>query len=89
VPAPGCTECTGTLSLRGLGLSGDEHLRLVDEGNYGLSGITEFQAVSQNYYITGPGNFNFDMSIIRNFAITGSQSLQFRLEVFNTFNQPV
>jgi hypothetical protein len=39
--------------------------------------------------ITGPGIFNFDMSILRNFALGGSKALQFRLEAFNTFNQPV
>jgi hypothetical protein len=39
--------------------------------------------------ITGPGIFNFDMSILRNFTLRGSQSIQFRLEAFNTFNQPV
>ena len=39
--------------------------------------------------IVGPGIFNFDMSILRNFTLGGSKSLQFRLEAFNTFNQPV
>ena len=39
--------------------------------------------------ITGPGIFNFDMSILRNFTLGGSKALQFRLEAFNTFNQPV
>ena len=39
--------------------------------------------------IIGPGIFNFDMSILRNFTLGGSKSLQFRLEAFNTFNQPV
>ena len=39
--------------------------------------------------IIGPGIFNFDMSILRNFRFGGSKSLQFRLEAFNTFNQPV
>jgi hypothetical protein len=39
--------------------------------------------------ITGPGIFNFDMSIVRNFRLGGSKALQFRLEAFNTFNQPV
>jgi hypothetical protein len=29
------------------------------------------------------------MSILRNFQLGGSRSLQFRLEAFNTFNQPV
>ena len=39
--------------------------------------------------IFGPGIFNFDMSILRNFGLGGSKNLQFRLEAFNTFNQPV
>jgi hypothetical protein len=39
--------------------------------------------------ITGPGIFNFDTSILRNFTLGGSKSLQLRLEAFNTFNQPV
>jgi hypothetical protein len=39
--------------------------------------------------IVGPGIFNFDMSILRNFQLGGSRSLQFRVEAFNTFNQPV
>ena len=29
------------------------------------------------------------MSILRNFPLGGSKSLQLRLEAFNTFNQPV
>ena len=39
--------------------------------------------------IRGPGIFNFDMSILRNFRFGGSKNLQFRLEAFNVFNQPV
>jgi len=39
--------------------------------------------------ITGPGIFNFDMSIMRNFRFAASKNLQFRLEAFNVFNQPV
>jgi hypothetical protein len=39
--------------------------------------------------IIGPGIFNFDMSILRNFRFGGSRSLQLRLEAFNAFNQPV
>ncbi len=44
-------------------------------------------AVRNSLY--GPGIFNFDMSILRNFTLGGSKSIQFRLEAFNTFNQPV
>ena len=39
--------------------------------------------------VFGPGIFNFDMSIMRSFALGGSRSLQIRLEAFNTFNQAV
>jgi hypothetical protein len=39
--------------------------------------------------VFGPGIFNFDTSILRNFTLGGSKTLQFRLEAFNTFNQPV
>jgi hypothetical protein len=39
--------------------------------------------------ILGPGIFNFDMSIIRNFRFSTSKSLQVRLEAFNVLNQPV
>jgi len=39
--------------------------------------------------IIGPGIFNFDMSILRNFRLGGSKNLQLRLEAFNVFNQPV
>jgi hypothetical protein len=38
--------------------------------------------------IRGPGIFSTDMSIIRN-VFFGSRSLQFRLEAFNAFNQPI
>ena len=39
--------------------------------------------------VTGPGIFNVDMSIIRNVRLGGARSLQFRLEAFNVFNNPV
>ena len=39
--------------------------------------------------IIGPGIFNFDLSIIRNFRFATSKSLQVRVEAFNVFNQPV
>jgi hypothetical protein len=39
--------------------------------------------------VTGPGIFNFDVSIIRNFRINSSKSIQFRLEAFNALNQPI
>jgi hypothetical protein len=38
--------------------------------------------------ILGPGNVNFDASLIKNTAITERQNLQFRAEFFNIFNHP-
>jgi hypothetical protein len=35
----------------------------------------------------GPGMFNTDLALLRNFQITESKVLQFRLETFNLFNQ--
>lgn len=39
--------------------------------------------------IIGPGIFNFDMSILRNFNLPRNTGLQLRFEAFNVFNQPV
>jgi hypothetical protein len=38
--------------------------------------------------ILGPGQFNFDISILKNFRMTERQSVQFRTEFFNAFNHP-
>jgi hypothetical protein len=34
----------------------------------------------------GPGSWNFDLALLRNFVLTEGKTLQFRLETFNTFN---
>jgi Carboxypeptidase regulatory-like domain/TonB-dependent Receptor Plug Domain len=36
--------------------------------------------------ISGPGLFNVDLSVFKNFSIGGTQRVQFRVEVFNLFN---
>ncbi|HTW63878.1 MAG TPA: carboxypeptidase regulatory-like domain-containing protein [Bryobacteraceae bacterium] len=38
--------------------------------------------------ILGPGNFNWDISIVKTFRITERQQVIFRSEFFNTFNHP-
>ncbi len=38
------------------------------------------------YTVQGPGFFNLDASLIKNFSITERARLQFRAESFNTFN---
>jgi hypothetical protein len=37
-------------------------------------------------FLRNPGLWNFDMGLFKNFKVTESQSLQLRLETFNTFN---
>jgi len=39
--------------------------------------------------IVGPGIFNIDGSIIRNFRLPSNKSVQFRLEAFNVLNRPI
>jgi len=39
--------------------------------------------------VVGPGIFTTDASIMRTFLFGGTRSLQFRLEAFNVFNNPV
>jgi len=36
----------------------------------------------------GPGQFNWDISIIKNTRLTERQAVQFRAEFFNAFNHP-
>ena len=38
--------------------------------------------------ILGPGQFDFDISILKNFRISKRQQVQFRTEFFNAFNHP-
>ena len=49
-------------------------------GSFGNAGRNTF---------TGPGITNVDASIIRNFRMTASKALQFRLEAFNVLNNPI
>src|SRR5688572_12931462 len=50
------------------------------QGTYGNAGRN---------IVIGPGIFTTDASLIRNFYFGGTRSLQFRLEAFNLFNNPV
>ena len=45
---------------------------------------TPGNASRRSFY--GPGMFNTDLALLRNFRISESKALQFRLETFNTFN---
>jgi hypothetical protein len=54
---------------------------------YSPDGSTLFGNTGQGI-ILGPPQFNFDISILKNFRISERQSVQFRTEFFNAFNHP-
>ena len=66
----------------------NQALEWFNKAAFVLQSTSEYGNAERNS-IYGPGIFNFDMSIMRNFALGGSKSVQLRLEAFNTFNQPV
>ena len=53
----------------------------------GQGGATGFGNTGRNILI-GPGQFNWDVSISKNFKIMEKQNLQFRTDFFNAFNHP-
>jgi hypothetical protein len=53
---------------------------------YSPNGVAHFGSLPRNALI-GPGFGNTDFSVIKNLALVGSSRAQFRLEIFNLFNQ--
>jgi hypothetical protein len=53
---------------------------------YNAAGVAHFGNLGRNA-IYGPGFGNTDLSFIKNLALYGSSRAQFRVEVFNLFNQ--
>jgi hypothetical protein len=53
----------------------------------GQGGATGFGNTGRNILI-GPGQFNWDISINKNFALTERFHLQYRTDFFNAFNHP-
>ncbi|HEX7136382.1 MAG TPA: hypothetical protein VF219_00975, partial [Vicinamibacterales bacterium] len=53
---------------------------------YNAAGVAHFGNLGRNV-MYGPGFGNTDLSFIKNLTITGSARAQFRVEVFNLFNQ--
>jgi hypothetical protein len=72
----------GNLNLNGNPRNGQPYFNtdLFSENALGTPG----SASRRSFY--GPGSLNFDLALIRNFAVTEGKLLQFRLETFNTFN---
>jgi hypothetical protein len=70
-------------------LPGDQRTiaRWFNTDAYVLNAVGTFGDAGRNTFF-GPGILNVDSSIIRNFRIA-SKTLQFRLEAFNLFNNPI
>jgi hypothetical protein len=49
------------------------------------TGTPNFGTVPRNYF-RGPGQANWDFSVVKFFPITESQKIEFRTEIFNIFN---
>ena len=71
-------------------LPGDERTtaRWFNTNAYVLNTVGTWGKAGRNTFY-GPGITSVDASIIRNFRLTRSKSLQFRLEAFNALNNPV
>ena len=82
--APPAMSPTGTVYYSVAGNTGQAQCAAANPGItcgtlYGNSGTG---------IITGPGQFNFDLSILKTTQIFEKQTLQFRAEFFNLFNHP-
>jgi hypothetical protein len=71
-------------------LPGDQQsiARWFNTDAYVLQPLGSFGNAGRNTF-TGPGITNVDASIIRNFRMAASKTLQFRLEAFNLLNNPI
>ena len=72
-------------------LPGDQQTsaRFFNTDAFALQPLGTFGNADRNTF-TGPGIFRVDASIIRNFRFgQSSKSIQFRLEAFNVFNNPI
>jgi len=67
-------------------VGGEESLRPGDVlfSTYGY----EIGSHQQDAAVVLPGFHNHDLSIFKNFALRGSQKMQFRWEIYNLFNHP-
>ena len=72
----------GPLSLNGNPRNGLPYFNTALFGPNALG--TPGNASRRSFY--GPGMINFDLALLRNFRLSESKALQFRLETFNTFN---
>jgi hypothetical protein len=82
--APPAMSPTGTIYSSVVGSTGQAQCAAA---NPGITCGTLF-GNSGTGIINGPGQFNFDLSILKTTKIFESQTIQFRAEFFNAFNHP-
>jgi hypothetical protein len=61
--------------------------KVLDLGQIGIPALGESGPFQQPYYFRLPTRWNFDVSLLKNFALGGPRRLQLRFGVFNVFNQ--
>jgi hypothetical protein len=82
--APPAMSPTGTVYYSAPGSTGQAQCAAA---NPGITCGTLFGNAGTGI-ITGPGQFNFDISLLKTTKIFESQTIQFRAEFFNAFNHP-
>jgi hypothetical protein len=82
--APPAMSPTGTIYYSAPGNSGQAQCAAA---NPGITCGTLFGNTGSGI-IQGPGQFNFDISVLKTTKILENHTLQFRAEFFNTFNHP-
>jgi hypothetical protein len=61
--------------------------KILDLDRIGIPALGESGPFQQPYTFRVPTRWNFDVSLLKNFALGGSRRLQLRFGVFNLFNQ--
>jgi hypothetical protein len=63
--------------------------KMLDITKIAIPGVGESGPFQQPYYFRTPTRWNWDVTLFKNFGLGGDRRLQFRVGVFNLFNQAV
>lgn len=73
-----------------LGAAFDNRLpQTLSNGTSRLTGVTETVNWNSRAFFLGPGAWNTDLSVFKNFAITEAVKVRFTADFFNAFNHPI
>ena len=63
--------------------------RILDITQIAIPAVGESGPFAQPYYFRAPSRWNWDLTLLKSFALGGARRLQLRVGVFNLFNQAV